>query len=404
MKLKDPFHLTYCTNIHPGETFAEVLKALQDNLPEVRAQVAGAGQHPFGIGLRLSDQASTELQAPDNMRLLKDWLQEQNCYVFTMNGFPFGGFHRQRVKDEVHQPDWTTPQRLAYTRRLFEQLAELLPEAQTGGISTSPLTYRHWFTTSEQQQVKEKAAEQLASIAWQLFELADNRGKNLHLDIEPEPDGLLETGPEFLEYFEDFLLLHGRKMLQKQSGFGAARAEEIIRNHIQLCYDVCHFAVGYEDHQQVFEAYQRAEVQIGKIQISAALKMEITGNAADRKQIARELSPFNESTYLHQVVQKQRNGSLKRYRDLPQALEALPREQEAAEWRTHFHVPVFLEDYGLLQSTQADIVTVLGLMKQFPVAHLEVETYTWEVLPPEIRLPLPDSIARELNWVKEKLA
>jgi hypothetical protein len=71
-----------------------------------------------------------------------------------------------------------------------------------------------------------------------------------------------------------------------------------------------------------------------------------------------------------------------------------------SEWRVHFHVPLFLEKYNLLSSTQSEIVKTLNIQNQKPFTnHLEIETYTWGVLPAEFQVPLNESIVREIEWV-----
>ena len=400
MKLTENYHLTYCTNIHPGESWEEVEKNLKTYIPKISNALAPA--QPFGIGLRLSHKASLDLLQNGNLAALKGWLQENDYYVFTLNGFPYGSFHRQVVKDDVHRPDWTTLDRVDYTKRLFEILAQLLPSDVDGGISTSPISYKFWYgSEKEMEEALYQGAMHMAIIAKQLFEIRRSMGITLHLDIEPEPDGLLENTQEMIDFFNQWLIPAGIKFLQKELNITASEAEECIRTHIRLCYDVCHFAVEYEDPEEVFARVQSAGIQIGKIQISAALKAELPP-VNERARIADAFLPFVESTYLHQVMEKDQQGHFHHYNDLPAALENI-NKPEATEWRTHFHVPVFLKNYGLLSSTQEDILKVLSLLKRESVTrHLEVETYTWEVLPQDIQLNLADSIIRELQWVRDR--
>jgi hypothetical protein len=164
-----------------------------------------------------------------------------------MNGFPYGGFHHTKVKDQVHAPDWTTNERVSYTIRLFHILEELLPENMEGGISTSPLSYKYWHEAGRQHEVFEKTTENILQVIEQLIQIKIKTGKLLHLDIEPEPDGLLESGPEFFDWYENYLLPMGETFLQKQRGYTPAESVHEIKEHMQLCYDVCHFAVGYEE-------------------------------------------------------------------------------------------------------------------------------------------------------------
>jgi len=394
--------LTYCTNIHAGETWPAHFTALKINFPAIKKQVSP--NKPMGIGLRLSNVASVELQKPGNLAAFKQWLTENDAYVFTMNGFPYGEFHHAVVKDQVHAPDWTTKLRVEYTIRLFNILAELLPEGMEGGVSTSPLGYKYWYKTGQElQQAKVIATANILLVAEELIRLQKKTGITMHLDIEPEPDGILGTGEEYIQWYEDVLLPMGRETISKKLNISADQVEILIKDHITLCYDVCHFAIGYEPHQQVIDELAAKGLKVGKIQISAALKANLPGDIDQREPVKNAFARFNESTYLHQVVAKTRGGNLVRYPDLPEALADM--ENIAVEqWRAHFHVPIFTEEYGLVQSTQADIVTVLDIYKKKPFTHhLEVETYTWGVLPDEKKLPLNDSIVRELNWVTGQL-
>lgn len=390
-------YLTYCTNIHAGESWSDHFAALQQNIPVIKKRISA--EQSFGIGLRLSNEASLQLQEKGALKVFKDWLKQEDCYVFTMNGFPYGGFHRTKVKDQVHAPDWTTPERVAYTIRLFNILAELLPDGMEGGISTSPLSYKYWHGLDQQQDIFEKATKNILQVIEHLIQLKKKTGKLLHLDIEPEPDGLIESGPEFFEWYERYLLPMGTTYLQKEPGSTEEYTAQAIREHMQLCYDVCHFAVGYEEHAEVIRQLQEKKIKVGKIQISAALKAEMPLDQTKRELVIQAFRLFNESTYLHQVVSRQVDGSLKRYPDLPEALNDAG-NASTKEWRSHFHVPLFIQDYGLLKSTQEDIRKVLSIQSKQPFTnHLEVETYTWEVLPEPLKVPLTESIIREVEWV-----
>lgn len=395
-------HLTYCTNIHAGELWADHFESLKEKFPLIKKQVSASGQ--MGIGLRLSNIASIELGRTDKLNEFKSWLTANDAYVFTMNGFPYGDFHHAVVKDQVHAPDWTKKERLDYTLRLFDILAELLPEGVDGGVSTSPLTYRYWYPSKDQSsEATRLATNNVVSILEKLLHHKNNRGVSMHLDIEPEPDGLLETGREFIDWYQNVLLIAAKNKLCTKLNMSEERVYQAVREHICLCYDVCHFAIGYEPHQQVLDELAENKIRVGKIQISAALKSELPPEADSRSLISEAFSKFDEPTYLHQVVARKHDQDLIRYRDLPQALNDI-QNPEVNEWRAHFHVPVFLEDLGVLKSTQSDIVKVLKIQNSQPfTSHLEVETYTWEVLPDSLKVPMDQTISRELNWVKNVL-
>lgn len=399
--MQTPFgHLTYCTNIHAGESWGEHFAQLQQFIPAVKAQVSPG--KPFGIGLRLSNLASLELSKEGPLNEFREWLQKNDCYVFTMNGFPYGGFHRERVKDEVHTPDWAMAERVAYTIRLFRILAALLPEGMEGGVSTSPLSYRIWHRCGEEHKsIMESATLNMLLVVEQLIRIHRGGGPLLHLDVEPEPDGMLENSKEYIDWYFQHLLPAGVIMFTDKFGMTEEEATLAIKNHVQLCYDVCHFAVSYEDPKVVLERMYFFGLKIGKIQISAALKGIFPKEG--RETVTNAFAAFNEEIYLHQVIARMSNDQKVHYPDLPQALADAERP-DLEEWRAHFHVPVFIQDFGVLTSTRDDISRVLALQAAKPFTqHLEVETYTWEVLPPALKQEIGSSIAREMKWVLQQL-
>jgi len=395
-------HLTYCTNIHSGNDWPDHFTSLKENFPLIKNEVSPNAA--MAIGLRLSNEASIALSNSQEFTEFKDWLVKEDAYVFTMNGFPYGEFHHAVVKDHVHTPDWTTAERLSYTLRLSDILLKLLPEKMDGGISTSPLSYRYWFNTEEdKKEAIISATQNIIAVAGHMHQQKLETNKILHLDIEPEPDGILETGPEFISWYIDYLLPLGKKYFSEKLNLSDEQSEVILKEHIRLCYDVCHFALGYENHPEVVQQLKENGIKIGKFQISAALKAKLPIDIQKRSAIKDTFAEFNEPTYLHQVIAQKNNGNLLRYRDLPPAL-ADTNDTDVKEWRAHFHVPIFESNFGLLQSTQSDILDVLKLQDEQQLCqHFEVETYTWGVLSDELKLALPASISRELLWVQPLL-
>jgi hypothetical protein len=390
-------HLTYCSNIHPGEKWADHFQSLRDNIPYIRQQLA-PGQS-FGLGLRIANEASIELSKPEVLLEFKNWLAEQDVYVFVINGFPYGGFHNVVVKDDVHTPDWTTTDRLEYTIRLFNILTELLPEGMHGGVSTPPLTYRLWWKTeADKQLATESATNHVLQLLDKLISIEKETGKLLHLDIEPEPDGMLDNMVDFVNWYRDVLLPKGIIHLSKYS-FSEEQAKETILKHIQLCYDICHAAVGFENPEEILVSLNEIGIKVGRIQVSSALKV----NFSSEKEIKlKAIETFNEPVYLHQVVSQNHDGTKSHYPDLKEALVDWNENHE--EWRVHFHVPLFINSYGVLESTQGDIIKTLALHTENPFSSfLEVETYTWGVLPEDMQKPIGESIVREIEWVKKIL-
>ena len=398
MNIDKNHQLTYCTNIHPGFDWVTTFDSLKSHVGKIKKQVSP--NKPFGLGLRLSNKASEELGFGVHLDEFKNWLVANDVYIFTMNGFPYGNFHNERVKDDVHTPDWTTVERLTYTKRLFDQLAELVPkEGKSGGISTSPISYRHWHESKQAtKNAFLKGAEHLTEIILHLYNIEVNKGKYLHLDIEPEPDGMLENSDEVLRFFSEYLLPVARPALTEKLQKTEEEVDALIYRYITVCYDICHFSLAYEEPQETFEKFDTAGIKIGKIQVSAALK--IISDASGNDSIWKALSLFDEPTYLHQVTEKI-NGKVTTYNDLPIVLE---KKGDFEELRAHFHVPIFLKEFGALYSTQDHILKVIECIKEHPVSeHLEIETYTWDVLPSALKRDLSDSIVRELDWFIDKM-
>lgn len=398
--MQTPFgQLTYCSNIHTGEDWQHHFSVLQQNIPLIKMNICS--DKPFGIGLRLANQASIDLSEPQNLQNFQQWLTDNDCYVFTMNGFPYGGFHDVVVKDNVHAPDWTSTERVDYTIRLFRLLAQILPNQLTeGGISTSPLSYRFWWKDEQSlTNAVQIATQNMLLIVDELVKIAEETGKILHLDIEPEPDGILENSVEFIDWYQNVLIPTAIEHFAEKS-ISAKSAQEIINTHIQLCYDICHFGVSYEEPQPAIDHLKSLGIKVGKIQISSAIKVDFTTDAAAK---LTALAQYDEPTYLHQVVALRADGKFDKYPDLKQAIDSFE-DGKHTQWRVHFHVPLFLETYGLLSSTQSEIIKTLAIQKATPFTnHLEIETYTWGVLPASVQVPLNESIIREIAWVQSIL-
>jgi sugar phosphate isomerase/epimerase len=373
-------HLTYCTNIHPGESWSEVEANLVRHVSAVKARVSPDA--PFGVGLRLSARAAQEL-TDGALAALRRLLADHGMYVFTINGFPYGTFHGEPVKQAVYRPDWFEPERVAYTNQLADLLAELLPDGVDGTISTVPGSFR-----ARAEAYAGGPSAGLAAIAANLVRSADHlarlarsTGKQITLAIEPEPCCVIETLTEAAQLFTEHL--HGVP-------------------HLGLCLDACHAAVEYEDLPAGLAALRAAGVPIAKLQLSSGLRLAPV-DAAARRAVAR----FADNVYLHQVVAR-RGRALARYVDLT---DALADPTAADEWRVHFHVPIIhaaLAGHaapGAFASTQDFLAELLAIQRRAPISsHLEVETYTWDVLPPELRdAPIADAIARELHWVIDRL-
>jgi sugar phosphate isomerase/epimerase len=397
--LISPFHLTYCTNIHAAHGWAGVLANLQRYAPALKARFSPDA--PFGVGLRLSALEATELLSGNRLQDFRALLDREGLYVAIINGFPYGPFHGTPVKAKVYAPDWRDPARVDYTLDLVRILQALVPKDIDGGVSTTPLTYKAWVPADHEREWT-TMTEHVTRVAEALVKLRDAGGPLIHLDIEPEPDCVLENTDESIAFFDRWLFPIGSAKLADTLGMTRDEAHRRLQEHVRLCFDCCHFAVEFEDPSDALARLRAAGIRIGRVQLSSALDVRFPADAVDAGALAKALGAFADTTYLHQVVQKTPEG-LTRYPDLDVALAN--RAVVPSEWRIHFHVPLFAREYQAFASTQDYVRRVLSLAADQPfTTHLEIETYTWEVLPQGLKLDVGESIAREYDWVVTSLA
>ena len=388
-------HLTYCTNIHAGETWNEVRQSLAAHVPQIKAQVSP--QKRMGLGLRLSGIAAEELGAPAALAELHRFLSDNGLYVFTINAFPYGPFHGRPVKEDVYQPDWRMPERLDYSNRVAEILAALLPAGVVGSISTVPGTFK---PLADGNGVPRVMADNITRHVAKLVEIEQRTGREIVLALEAEPCCYLEVVDETIVFFRDYLhTVENAAALAALTGQRLDDAAAALRRHVGVCYDVCHGALQYEEPSDAFARLSEAGIRVAKLQLSSALRVSRVSETTQT-----DLAAFNDGVYLHQVVQEQ-NGTLTRYLDLDPAFAALRAGEAGGEWRVHCHVPIFLPTAGTLESTQQTLRSALAcIVLGFVTPHLEVETYTWDVLPAALRQGnRADAIAREMKWVMQEL-
>ncbi|QFR01334.1 sugar phosphate isomerase/epimerase [Streptomyces phaeolivaceus] len=369
-------HLAYCTNVHPAETLDGVLAQLRDHCAPVRRRL---GRDRLGIGLWLAKDAAAALVTdPSALRGLRTELDRRGLEVVTLNGFPYQGFGAEEVKYRVYQPDWADPERLDHTTSLARVLARLLPDDVTEGtISTLPLAWR----TAHDDTRAARARTALRTLAERLDAVAELTGRSIRVGLEPEPGCTVETTADAIGPLTD-----------------------IGHDRIGVCVDTCHLATSFEDPHTALDALTRAGVPIVKSQLSAALHAE----HPHLPEVREALAAFDEPRFLHQTRTSTTAG-LRGTDDLAEALggDALP---DASPWRAHFHVPLHAAPTAPLTSTlpvlQAALTRLVG--GAHPLTHhLEVETYTWQALPAELRpstrVQLADGIAAELALARDLL-
>lgn len=402
-------HLTYCTNIHPADGWPAVFDTLQRFAPALKQRLSPS--RPFGLGLRLSARDARELLEGDRLSALRAYLDEHGLYVALINGFPYGAFHGTPVKATVYAPDWRDDARVAYTLDLLTILRRLVPDGLDGGISTAPLSYKPWLRSPGRDSRTGTATHaewttmtnNVVRVVEQMVRVHQEDGRIIHLDIEPEPDCLIEHTDEAIAFFEQWLLPVGGLTLAASVGVSEAEARRLLLDHVRVCFDCCHSAVEFEDPVAALARLARAGIRVGRVQLSSALRVTFPSDPVEAAQLADRLRPFANSTYLHQVI-AQRHDEQRQFPDLPDALQDdAPRD--GAQWRIHFHVPLFASEYDGLRSTQGHVAMVIGeAIGQRFTRHLEIETYTWDVIPEAFRAgDAVSAIAREIAWTRGEL-
>ena len=359
--------LTYCSNIHPGESWADVMRNLESHVPAVKQAVApDAG---FPLGLRISSQAADECGEAQIAEFHR-WREAHGCHVLTVNGFPYGAFHGRAVKQAVYAPDWRTEERVRYTVRLAELLSRLATADAPLSISTVPVAFKPTFATGDWGAVRRN----VLAVLTHFDRIRQRGGPTIRLAIEPEPMCVLERTDEAVDFFARMDL------------------PASLSDLLGLCLDCCHQAVEFESPADCLGRLRAAGIAIAKVQVSSALR-------ALHHEIPALLA-FDEPTYLHQVVARTQDRELRRFADLPELARHLETHADIEECRVHFHVPIFLEHLGPCGTTRFFLEDLLPRLD--PQVPLEVETYSFHVLPPALRRDtVGESIARELMWVKE---
>ncbi|MCJ1702550.1 metabolite traffic protein EboE [Rathayibacter sp. VKM Ac-2926] len=365
-------HLSYCTNVHPAEDLEGVVRQLDVYAGPARI---AAGLESVGVGLWIPrDLAARLVASREDRAVLRAALERNGLEVRTLNAFPYAAFHAEVVKLDVYRPDWTTPERLAYTVDCARILADLLPAGADGSISTLPLGWREGWGAEQDAA----AVRQLALLVDELRELRRSTGHAIRLAIEPEPGCILDTVEDVVAW------LHPRIGLVDPA-------------YVGVCLDTCHLAVSFADPTAAVRRIRDAGLRVVKVQASAALHVADPAHPAARAAVGA----FVEKRYLHQTRENGAGGVL-RVDDLPEALDTLPGE---GHWRVHFHVPLHHRPAAPLSATTAvlaEAVSAVDAAWPYDEIHLDVETYTWAVLA-DAPSDLSVGIGAELAWAAEHL-
>ncbi len=389
-------HLTYSTLVHPGDDWEQMWASLTTYVPKVKARLSPNGR--FGVSLRLSaNSAQTLVNSRAEREKLKKFLGDNDMYLYTVNAFPYGAFKGTVVKEQVYEPDWRSEERTQYTINVADVLADVTPADISPSIQSAPLGFKPRVTGSD---VVASFTQHVIRVAAHLVGLEARTGRTVTLALEPEPYCFLETTDETVDYFTNHLYSGAAAAaLAKMAGIPISEAHAALRRHVGVVFDICHQAVEYENIPEALQKLVNAGIPIFKLQEAAALHVpQVT------QEIVDNLRRYSNTIYLTQTIEK-KDGRLTRFLNLEDAFAAWDKNPGPREWRTHFHVPVFLVELGPFRTTRFAIEDALRFHKAQPLSRqLEIETYTWDVLPESLKTgDIVDYVCRELEWVREQL-
>ena len=389
-------HLTYSTLVHPADDWEQLYNSLVTYLPRVKERIAG--NKAFGVCLRLSAKTAATLAGSAAERdKLKKFLADNNMYVYTVNAFVYGHFKGDLVKEQVYEPDWRSEERTGYTINVADVLADVGAPGMALSIQSAPLGFKPRVTGDD---VVKSYTDHVLRVVAHLIALQARTGRTVQLALEPEPYCFLETTDETIDYFTKHLYSGAAvEKLAKLAHIPISEANEALRRHLGIVYDICHQAVEYENISESLQKLVDAGIPVFKLQEAAALHIpEVTQPVVDT------LKRYAKTIYLTQTLER-KDGKITKFLNVDDAISAFEKNPGPREWRTHIHVPVFLDDLGQFRTTRFAIEDALRFHKSKPLSpHLEVETYTWDMLPNSLKSgDIVDYICRELEWVRGQL-
>ncbi|MBN2712527.1 MAG: metabolite traffic protein EboE [Planctomycetes bacterium] len=402
MKVRTPrgeVLLSYSTNVHPGESLDDIKSLIANDVAKVRDICSPSD--PFGLEVRIGNSAIRDFQANGAVEDFRSFLEDNNFFIFSINGFPLRDFHKPVVKQDVYRPDWGEVERQENTLALGHILAGLLPEGVTGSVSTSPGSFKSWGNA---KSLRAELARGFASVLFGLHRIEEETDRQIQLAVEPEPFCTWETVREFADFVQDEASQYTVEAMVDGFDISESAALDILHRYLGINLDTCHLAVEFEDPEQAFKDLETAGINIAKLHVSSAARVRNPGfNIAGVKLLYR----LDEPKYLHQTFAVNKLGDVTfRSEDLGEFLNLGTDEMSAfSEVRTHYHMPLYQDTTGPLGTTSDITENVLRLaLEKYDRLHVVTETYTWPlIVEGQESVDLHEGIARELEWTRNRL-
>ncbi len=388
-------HITHAGVIKPVTSFADIQTTIQGSLAPINQAISD--DSPIGVSVRLSQAAlADDALTAESLRAV---LEANGLALHGISAVSIGG----GAKEQVHQPDWRTEERLGFMFPATNLAAEFATPEQEIGITTNALSYRRWVDVDMPGNWAALTLNVIRMVQ-HLAGIRDRTGVTLHIDLEPEPGSVLRDTADVVTFFRQWLLPRGGAMLSDRVSLGEASAAELILRHVRVALDTAHAAVVWDDAATSLDAFAETGIQIGRLQVSSALEVEVPSDPESQTVFTEHLATFASPTLLQQVVAQQDGEIVRRYDDLPDAM-AMVAESAGQTWRIHTHAPLIADRYGGFASTRQDTAAWLREIaaRGIDVGMIELRSANWDVVPHDDRGPLESMIMREAEWVREQL-
>lgn len=374
-----PSELMYCGNVHPCSTVREMIEQIDQYIIPIKKSRKLESMY-LGVWFNC-DLLADFYSNPQITEMLFDLMKKSSLIIKSLNAFPQREFHGVSIKENVYFPEWSEQSRLRYTLALAEFISKRRDSfAKSISISTVPLGYKKSWTEQKQRL----AVDHLKQLAMSLSSMHKQTGIHIRVCLEMEPDCVLETTTEMIAFLNQTLDYQNNQE---------------INNYIGVCFDVCHQAVMHESVKDSLNRLTREKINIGKIQVSNALRFK----SEHFEHVQSILANYINSPYLHQVKLLTNNG-VKSIADIDKDLSNHVEFSE--EVRIHFHIPINKRELSsTLLTTQHEIIETIDSLSSLAIKpDVEVETYTWRIIDKEVTSnSLSHYLVDEINWLETEM-
>lgn len=382
--MKHKYIITYCSNIFKNNNGTQLLNSLNKYKKEFKSYK--------DISICVSNNIINELNEKKNLNKILTWKKINKKNIPLINGFVYKNFHQNLIKENIYYPDWTKKERFNFTKNTIFFAQKINKRSKICGISTLPITYKLWIKNNTKYNIK-KAINFFFEILKILIKIKKYKNILIHIDIEPEPFCLLEDCKDFIYFFKSWILPELEEKIKIYLNVKKNKAKNVITKHLNLCFDICHSAVMFENQKLSLDLIKKFKIKIGRVQISSAIKIKKIN-----KHNFNHLNFLNKSPFLHQSLMKLNNLKYIKNNDFKNI--KIINNEIIKEIRIHCHVPIYKKKItNNIYTTQKELKnSLMNILKYDFTRNLEIETYTYNMLYKKKSNKIK-SMIKEYNWL-----